>query len=42
MPSILTHDNPSIQEFQKNMQALQVVNSFAKGPVKGIAEAPRG
>ena len=30
-----THDNPNVQEFQKNMQALRVVNSFAKGPVKG-------
>ena len=30
-----THDNPNVQEFQKNMQALQVVNSFVKGPVKG-------
>ena len=30
-----THDNPSVQEFQKNMQALWVVNSFAKGSVRG-------
>ena len=28
------HDNPNVQEFQKNMQALRVVNSFVKGPVK--------
>ena len=30
-----THDNPSVQEFQKNMQALRVINSFARGPAKG-------
>ena len=30
-----THDNPNVQEFQKNMQALRVINSFAKGPAKG-------
>ena len=30
-----THDNPNLQEFQKNMQALRVVNSFAKGPKAG-------
>jgi len=30
-----THDNPNMQEFQKNMQALRVINCFAKGPAKG-------
>ena len=30
-----THDNPNVQEFQKNMQALRVVKSFAKGPERG-------
>ena len=30
-----THDNPNLQEFQKNMQTLRVVNSFVKGPIKG-------
>ena len=30
-----THNNPSMQEFQKNMQALRVINSFAKGTSKG-------
>lgn len=30
-----THDNPNLHEFQKNMQALRVVNSFAKGPITG-------
>ena len=30
-----THDNPNMQEFQKNMQALRVINSFARGPAKG-------
>lgn len=29
------HDNPSIQEFVKNTQALRVINSFCKGPAKG-------
>lgn len=30
-----THDNPNVNEFQKNMQALRVINSFARGPAKG-------
>ena len=30
-----THDNPNVQEFQNNMQALRVINSFIKTPVKG-------
>ena len=30
-----THDNPNMQEFQKNMEALRVINSFARGPAKG-------
>ena len=29
------HDNPSVQEFVKNTQALRVINSFCKGPAKG-------
>lgn len=29
------HDNPSVQEFCKNTQALRVINSFCRGPVKG-------
>lgn len=29
------HDNPTAAEFQKNMQALRVINSFARGPSKG-------
>lgn len=37
-----THDNPSVQEFQKNMQALRVVNSFVKGPVKGNCRGSKG
>ena len=30
-----THDNPSVREFCKNTQALRVINSFCRGPVKG-------
>ena len=30
-----THDNPSVQEFCKNTQALRVINTFCRGPVKG-------
>ena len=30
-----THDNPTSAEFEKNMQALRVVNLFARGPAKG-------
>ena len=30
-----THDNPSVQEFCKNTQALRVINVFCRGPVKG-------
>ena len=30
-----TSDNPSVAEFQKNTQALQVINSFYRGPVQG-------
>ena len=37
-----THDNPSVHEFQKNMQALRVVNSFVKGPVKGNCRGSKG
>ena len=29
------HDNPNIQEFMKNTQALRVVNCIAKPPKKG-------
>ena len=29
------HDNPNIQEFLKNTQALRVVNSVARGPLRG-------
>ena len=29
------HDNPNVQEFMKNTQALRVINSFCKGPAKG-------
>ena len=29
------HDNPNVQEFTKNTQALRVINSFCKGPSKG-------
>ena len=30
-----TNDNPTIQEFQKNTQALRVVNSLCRPVVKG-------
>ena len=30
-----TSDNPSVQEYYRNTQALRVVNSFCRGPVKG-------
>ena len=30
-----THDNPMAAEFEKNMQALRVIKSFARGPSKG-------
>ena len=30
-----THDNPSVREFCQNTQALRVINSFCRGPVKG-------
>ena len=29
------HDNPNVQEFVKNTQALRVINSFCKGPSQG-------
>ena len=29
------HDNPNVQEFVKNTQALRVINSFVKAPTKG-------
>ena len=30
-----THENPNVQEFLRNTQALRVVNSFCKRPSKG-------
>lgn len=30
-----THDNPNVQEFCKKPQALRVINSFCRAPVKG-------
>ena len=29
-----THDNTTVKEFQQNMQALRVVNSFCRGSVR--------
>ena len=29
-----TRDDPSMQELQKNIQALRMINSFARGPAK--------
>ena len=36
-----THENPNVQEFQKNMQVLRVVNSFVKGPMKGNCQGSK-
>ena len=30
-----TSDNPTVQEFYNNTQALRVINSFCRGPVRG-------
>ena len=30
-----THNNPNMQAFQKNMEALRMFNSLARGPAKG-------
>ena len=30
-----TSDNPSVMEYYQNTQALRVVNSFCRGPVRG-------
>ena len=30
-----TSDNPSVSEFYKNTQALRVVDSFCRGPIRG-------
>lgn len=30
-----TSDNPNVQEYYQNTQALRVVNSFCRGPVRG-------
>ena len=35
------HDNPNVQEFTKNTQALRVINSFCKGPVRGNCRGNR-
>ena len=37
-----THDNPSVQEFCKNTQALRVINTFCRGPVRETAELSSG
>ena len=29
------HDNPNVQKFIHNTQALRVVNSFSEGPARG-------
>ena len=29
------HDNPNVEQFCQNTQALRVINSFCNGPVKG-------
>lgn len=30
-----THDNPNVQEFLNNTQALRVINTMNKGPIRG-------
>ena len=30
-----THDNPNVHEFMKNTQALRIVNSVARAPLRG-------
>ena len=35
------HDNPNVQEFIKNTQALSVINSFCKEPAKGNCRGSR-
>ena len=34
-----THDNPSVKEFINNTQALRVINTFCRGPVRGNCRA---
>ena len=34
-----THDNPSVEEFINNTQALWVINTFCRGPVRGNCRA---
>ena len=36
-----THDNPTVQEFYKNTQALRVVNSMCVGSIKGNCHGAR-
>ena len=37
-----TSDNPNALEFGRNAQALRVVNSFCRGPVKGNCRGSQG
>lgn len=37
-----TSDNPSVAEFIKNTQALRVVDSFCRGPVRGNCRKRKG
>ena len=37
-----TSDNPSVAEFIKNTQALRVVDSFCRGPVRGNCRKIKG
>ena len=36
-----THENPTVQEFFKNTQALRVINSFCIGSIKGNCRGAR-
>ena len=37
-----TSDNPNVAEFNKNTQALRVVDSFCRGPVRGNCRKRKG
>ena len=37
-----THDNPTVQEFQQNTQALRVINSFGRPVANGNCRGNKG
>ncbi len=36
-----TSDNPSVSQFDENTQALRIVDSFCRGPVRGNCRGAR-